>query len=288
MADSELSTVKQCSETRDYLYRKIMVRTSFIGEDSAISTLASTQKKGTAFSGILSDAVEHSVIESSVTEKMEADRTKWNVTYSIYTEHSGGGGGETSAVYYTSQDSMTMVQYQFPLYKYLSADEAAAVQSWESYDWDGEKAEDEGVKKSDFKYWNPLSSNFQPLTTVSQKAASVARKLFAGVEYVQKAYPQITHVERSATRQTHTTRQNALNHIDNTGVPDLGMKNDFSWLKVQYDWTENDDSTWTLTESWTGIPKDNPWDADLYGPNAWAFYNPPPSTSPSPDPDPEP
>ena len=131
MPNTSLSSIQQCGETREYLYRKTVVRTSFIGEDDAIQTLASTQKKGTAFSG-LSSAVEHSVIDSSTTEKIQADRTKWNVVYSIYTEHGGGGGGGTSAVYYTSQDSMSMVQYQFPLYKYLSADEAAAVQAWEN------------------------------------------------------------------------------------------------------------------------------------------------------------
>ena len=276
MPNTSLSSIQQCGETREYLYRKTVVRTSFIGEDDAIQTLASTQKKGTAFSG-LSSAVEHSVIDSSTTEKIQADRTKWNVVYSIYTEHGGGGGGGTSAVYYTSQDSMSMVQYQFPLYKYLSADEAAAVQAWENV------PPEESARKAAFKYQDAQTGEWKDLIDVSEKAKKVAEKLFAGVEYVQRAYPQITHVERSAKCETHSLRQNALNHIDNAGVPAMPMKNDYSWLKVQYDWTENDDSTWTLTEAWTGIPKDNPWDSDLYGPNAWDFFNP---STPVPPPQP--
>lgn len=277
MPNTSLSSIQQCGETREYLYRKTVVRTSFIGEDDAIQTLASSQKKGTAFSG-LSSAVAHSVIDSSITEKIQADRTKWNVIYSIYTEHGGGGGGGgTSAVYYSSQDSMSMVQYQFPLYKYLSADEAAAVQAWENV------PPEESARKAAFKYQDAQTGEWKDLIDVSEKAKKVAEKLFAGVEYVQRAYPQITHVERSAKCETHSVRQNALNHIDNAGVPAMPMKNDYSWLKVQYDWTENDDSTWTLTESWTGIPKDNPWDADLYGPNAWDFFNP---STPVPPPQP--
>ena len=75
MPNNSLSSIQQCGETREYLYRKTVVRTSFIGEDDAIQTLASTQKKGSAFSG-LSSAVAHSVIDSSTTEKIQADRTK--------------------------------------------------------------------------------------------------------------------------------------------------------------------------------------------------------------------
>lgn len=268
MPDS-LSTVTQCGETKEYLYRKTVVRTSFIGEDAAIATLASAQKKGTQFSG-LGSAVAHSVIESSTTEKIASDRTKWNVIYSIYSEHGsgggGGGGGEDSQVYYTSQDSMTMVQQQFPLYKYLNAEEAAAVQSWENL------PPEETSRKSAFKYKDE-NGEWQDLIDVSEKAKKVAEKLFAGIEYVQKSYPQITHVERFSTRRTMTTRQNRLNHIDTSSdVPNLITG--YSWLKVQYDWTENDDSTWTLTESWTGIPDADPWDPDLYGANAWTFYIP--------------
>lgn len=277
MSVADTDKIEQCGETREFLYRKIVVRTSFIGPDQGIYDLASVQKKGTQFSGTGS-AVAHSVIESSTTEKIAADRSKWNVIYSIYTEHGGGsGGGGTSAVYYTSQDSMSMVQYQFPLYKYLNANEATAVQAWENL------PPEESARKAAFKYKDVETNEWVDLIDVSEKAEKVARKLFAGVEYVQKAYPQITHVERMQVRDNDKDRMDALNHIDNSGVPDLGMKNDYSWLKVQYDWTENDDSTWTLTESWTGIPKENPWDPDLYGPNAWDFFNP---TTPTPPPQP--
>ena len=263
---NQLSTVKQCSETKEYLHQKTLVRTSFIGEDSAIETLASTQKKGTAFSG-LSSAIPYSVIDSSTTEKLEADRTKWTVSYSIYTPKvkPGGGGGDDPSTYYTSKDSMTMAQYQFPLYKYLLSDEAAAVMSWENL------AGNEVSAKQNFQYMKSDGS-FDYLSSVSDKAYKAAKKMAAGIEYVQKSYPQITHVEQLSSFKTMTTRQNRLNHIDDSSdVPDLIAN--YQWLKTQYDWQENDDGTWTLTESWMGTPEDQPWDEDLYGSlsSAWKF-----------------
>lgn len=259
MPESSLPTVQQCSETRDYLNQKTVVKVSFIGEDDAIAALASVQKKGTAFSG-LSSAVAHSVIDSSVTEKLQSDRTKWNVTYTIYSPN----GGSSGDAYYTTLDSMTMVQQQFPLYKYLNADEAAAVASWENL------SDDDVDNKKAFKYKKPDGS-YNDLSNVSAKALAVAKKILAGFEYVQKAYPQITHVERFDTKKALTARKNALNHID-TNVPDL--ISGYSWLKVQFDWQQNDDGTWTLTESWMGVPDTDPWDSDLYGANAWDFFIP--------------
>lgn len=270
MPDSDLPTVQQCSETRDYLNQKTVVKVSFIGEDSAIAALASAQKKGTAFSGIGgSGAVAHSVIDSSVTEKLQADRTRWNCTYTIYSPQGGGGGGDA---YYTTLDSMTMVQQQFPLYKYLNADEAAAVASWENL------SDDDVDNKKAFRYKKPDGS-YDDLSNVSAKALAVAKKILAGFEYVQKAYPQITHVERFDTKKSLTDRKNRLNHIDTTNdVPDL--ISGYSWLKVQFDWQQNDDGTWTLTESWMGVPDADPWDSDLYGANAWDFFIP---TNPAPN-----
>ena len=263
-----LSTVQQMSETRDYLYQKTKVHVEFIGEDSAIETLASTQRKGTHYTGIGGgSALSSSYIDSSRTEKIQADRTKWIVDYSIYTpKGGGGGGGGEGGQYYTSTDSMTMVQYQFPLYKYLDQDEAAAVASWENL------SDEDTEHKKNFEY-RKENGSYEALSAVSEKAEKVAKKMFAGIEYVQKSYPQITHVEKFANRLTMTLRQDRLNHIDNTtDVPDL--IDDYSWLKTQYDWQENDDSTWTLTEAWIGVPDSDPWDTDLYGLSAWSFFNP--------------
>ncbi len=262
------------SETRDYLYQKTKVHVEFIGEDGAIATLASAQKKGTHFSGLSGSGLSSTYIDSSRTEKIQADRTKWMVDYTIYTDKSGGGGNS----FYTSTDSMAMVQYQFPLYKYLSADEAAAVASWENL------SEEEVEYKKTFQYSD--NGSYKYLSSVSEKAEKVAKKLFAGIEYVQKSYPQITHVEKHGIKLAMTARQNRLNHIDTSDdVPD--MIANYSWLKTQYDWQENDDSTWTLTESWIGVPESDPWDEDLYGQNAWDFYRSD-DPAPSPDPDPEP
>lgn len=266
MPSSSLPTVQQCSETRDYLNQKTVVKVSFIGEDTAIAALASVQKKGTKFSG-LGSQVAHSVIDSSVTEKLQSDRTKWTCTYTIYSPNGGSGGGDA---YYTTLDSMTMVQQQFPLYKYLNEEEAAAVASWENL------SDDDVDNKKNFKYKKPDGS-YDDLSNVSEKAEKVAKKILAGFEYVQKAYPQITHVEKFDTKKALTARKNALNHID-ANVPDL--ISGYSWLKVQFDWQQNDDGTWTLTESWMGVPEADPWDPDLYGANAWAFFIP---TNPAPN-----
>lgn len=262
-----LETVKQCSETRDYLNQKTVVKVSFIGEDTAIASLASTQKKGTAFSGT-GGVVAHSVIDSSVTEKLQSDRTKWNVTYTIYSPQGGSGGGDA---FYTTLDSMTMVQQQFPLYKYLNAEEAAAVASWENL------SDDDIDNKKNFKY-KKTDGSYDDLSNVSEKAEKVAKKILAGFEYVQKAYPQITHVERFDSKKSLTDRKNKLNHIDNEGVPNL--ISGYSWLKTQFDWQQNEDGTWTLTESWMGVPESDPWDPDLYGANAWDFFIP---TNPVPN-----
>ena len=266
MPSSSLPTVQQISETRDYLNQKTVVKVSFIGEDTAIASLAATQKKGTQFSGTGS-AVAHSVIDSSVTEKLQSDRTKWNCTYTIYSPSGGSGGGDA---YYTTLDSMTMVQQQFPLYKYLNAEEAAAVKSWENL------SDDDTENKKNFKYKKPDGS-YDSLSNVSAKAESVAKKILAGCEYVQKSYPQTTHVEKFDTKKTLATRRNALNHID-ANAPQL--IDGYSWLKVQFDWQQNDDGTWTLTESWMGVPSADPWDPDLYGANAWTFFIP---TNPAPN-----
>ena len=270
MPENTLSTVKQCSETKEYLFQKTVVKTSFIGEDEAINTLASQQKKGTAFSG-LSTAIPYSIIDSSITEKIQADRTKWTVTYSIYTPKTkpgGGGGGEDDSPYYVEKDSMTMAQYQFPLYKYLLSNEAAAVRSWELL------AGNDISAKQNFQYRDE-ADNLQYLSAVSAKALETAKKMAAGIEYVQKSYPIMTHTEQLSARRTMTTRLEKLNHIDDSiYMPSIkDSYPNFQWLKTQFDWVENDDSSWTLTESWMGTPEDQPWDKDLYGLSAWKFVD---------------
>lgn len=261
---SELSTVKQCSEIREYLNQKTVVKVSFIGEDNAISTLASAQKKGAAFSG-LSAAVPNSMIDSSITEKIQADRTKWTVTYSIYTPKTRpGGGGGHDTTYYTSKDSMTMAQYQFPLYKYLLSNEAAAVRSWELL------AGNDISAKQNFQYRDE-EDNLKYLSAVSEKALKTAKKLAAGIEYVQKSYPIITHVQELSAHEKDSDREKRLNTVDDSSdVPDL--IDGYQWLKTQYDWVQTDTSLWTLTESWMGTPEDQPWDKDLYGPPLSAIW----------------
>ena len=157
-----------------------------------------------------------------------------------------------------------MAQYQFPLHKYLLSNEAAAVRSWELL------AGNDISAKANFQYKDE-EDNLKYLSAVSEKALKIAKKLAAGIEYVQKSYPIITHVQELSAHEKDSDREKRLNTVDDSGdVPDL--IDGYQWLKTQYDWVQTDTSLWTLTESWMGTPEDQPWDKDLYGPPISAIW----------------
>lgn len=108
------------------------------------------------------------------------------------------------------------------------------------------------------------------------------KKMMKGVDRVIRFYPQITRKRQYYAPPADLFQK--LSYIDtpptpsgaNTLAPD-GLSTLISthqWLKVQDDCDEQQDHTWTRTESWIGIkltddPNSSPWDPDLYGPNRW-------------------
>lgn len=108
------------------------------------------------------------------------------------------------------------------------------------------------------------------------------KKLMKGVDRVIRFYPQITRKRQYYAPPADLFQK--LSFIDtpptpsgaNTLAPD-GLSTLISthqWLKVQDDCDEQQNHSWTRTESWIGIkltddPNSSPWDPDLYGPNRW-------------------
>ena len=250
-------TVKQLGERTEYLPQYTLTTTSFIGPESVLSGVVTTNKKGDKY-----NSIANTVIESSVTEKMEADRLRWNVSYKTWLSGGGGGGSDP----YISQTwSMNMTQYEFPLDRYLDPDNSRKYNAWKNTDEE---------HKRNFQYLELVSPGAGPqYDDLSGMALSCAKKFYAGIESVMKFYPQATRTSVYDRLHEFKTRADALNHIDNSSVS-AEFSLSCSWLKSGFDWTQNNDNTWVLTESWIGIPADNPWDSELYGPNQWKFYIP--------------
>lgn len=246
-------TVKQLGERVEYFPQYKMTTASFIGPESQLSAMAAANKKGDKY-----DSIANTVIQSSVTEKMEADRLRWNVSYKTWLSGGGGGGGDDP--YISRVWSMNMTQYEFPLDRYLDPENAEKYNAWKNTD----------LKQR--KQWKYLLSTEKENGTpvygdLSGMALSCAQKYFAGIESVMRFYPQATRTSIYEKQQEFEYIYGNLNHIDNT--PSAVYKFDCEWLKSGADWTENSDTTWTLVESWIGAPH---WDEELYGLGAWDFY----------------
>lgn len=250
-------TVKQLGERIEYFPTYTLTTTSFIGSLSSITEKAKNNKKGGKY-----ESTDRTVVESSVTEKMEADRLKWTVSYKTWLS-SGGGGGDDPFISQTW--SMNMTQYEFPLDRYLDPDNMAKYNSWKNMDEE---------HKKNFQYLELVSTGAGPqYDDLDGMALSCAKKYFAGIESVMKFYPQATRTSVYDSLHPFKTRAAALNHIDNSSVS-AEFSLSCSWLKSGFDWTQNNDDTWVLTESWIGVPQNNPWDPQLYGDKQWAFYIP--------------
>ena len=248
---NENEYIKQLGEKVEYFGTYNLTTVSFIGEDSAISGLADTNRKGNKY-----NEIDKSVIQSSITEKIQSDQSKWTCTYKTYLSGSSEIGSETP---FNETWQMSMTQYEYPLERYLSADEAFQFNSWKETDF---------KHRQNFEYFAGYSegANTPIYEGLTGRALDVAKKNWNGVEAVLKFRPQITKTSTYSKKLKMTAEEKALNHIDNSLSSDWGF--DGEWLKSGFDWTENADGTWTLTESWINAPK---WDEDLYGVNAWEF-----------------
>jgi len=239
-------TIKQLNERVEYFNTYTLTTTSFIGLSSVISGLAVENKKGATYDG--------GIVQSSVTEKIEADRAKWTVQYKTQLS---GGGGESDP--YTSQTwTMNMSQVEYPIEKFLSESDASEFQKWKNTD-------DE--HKAKFQYFAAMSQGAGPqYGDLTGRALSAAQKTLNGLEAVLRFYPQATRTSNYKVKHTFSSRAGKLNHIDST--PGSQFDVSCSWLKTGFDWAQNNDTTWTLTETWMGAEK---WDNELYGDNPWGF-----------------
>ena len=157
---------------------------------------------------------------------------------------------------------MNMSQMEYPIERFLLSSDQVLLQKWRNTD-------DE--HKSKYQYFEAMSGTGPQYGELTGRALSAANKVMKGLEGVLRFYPQATRTSIYSTKHEFAIRKNKLNHIDTEPGDEFG--NTFGglsvqWIKSGFDWTENNDTTWTLTESWQAAEK---WDPDFYGPNAWKF-----------------
>lgn len=242
---------KQVGARTEYFKGATRTTETYIGGIASLSAVASEHPKGSKYG-----ESDNNIVESSVLETMESDYGKWTV---IFSDSKSGEGSDTPI---KEQWNMNMTQYEYPLEKYLNEDESSQLRKW--------KDTDEEHKKT-WQYYNGKSLGAGAIYEyLNGKALEVAKKIYAGIENVMKFYPQANRVGLYDSKRTFSSRAEMLNKIDST--PDTQFDDfDVKWLKSAFDWSENSDGTWTLTESWIGAPT---WDENLYGDNAWVFYDP--------------
>ncbi len=145
----------------------------------------------------------------------------------------------------------------------------AMIEAWMK-EPDGQLAKQWKFQKSD--------GTIEELTGAS---LAVAKKIAKGIEAVIRFFPVVTRT-RTYAECPPACLEN-VGFIDTPPAPAGTAKkpsglanavNRHQWLKVKDDADELDNSNWTRTEAWWGIPKtddpnNSPWDADLYGANRW-------------------
>lgn len=235
-------TILQIGKTTSFNKGSTTVSETYIGKESEISVLGYANRVGKRYNGGL--------VTQSQMEKIEADRAKWSVVYQLSVSSGGGGGGDPTepldAVW-----SENCVQYQYPLEKYLSPVEAGKLKEWEDLE--------DATKKA-----SELSSP----TFLSGMALNIAKLKFAGTTDVIRCWPQATRVTTYA--EYVDTLSDNLNKVDDTPKEQFDWWN-IEWMKVQFDWEQNYDGSWRLTESWIGANKqDGGWNRGLY--RDWHFY----------------
>lgn len=185
-------------------------------------------------------------------------------------------------------------QYQYPLERYAGKIDAQHTES--SYGdagkletWKNENGTDQALY-GEFKI--KVDGEEEAL---KDRTLDIAKKIFAGIQSVERYYPEITRVTeyRYIEGDDEEVEKSIIDHIDET--PDLAKIDDTpdsvwagkfpntSWLKVGYDVqtaASQFEGYWnaTVTETWRGVDKtDNSsgWDKNLYGSEAadrWKFY----------------
>ena len=253
--------IEQVGKTTEYKKDVAITTETYIGPENVINTTAASYRAGGSYTPPGGDKA--CTITLSRTEKIQSDRAKWTFSYGQDKSSGQSPDNPLSTVW-----SCVVSQYQFPLEKYLNREEAAKL-----YDWENKEPEEQ---KSILDTEEALSPGIR--ATLPGKSFDVAKLKFSGTNEVQRCYPQATRV-----RTYNNYKKTIAPNLNKTGTEpddefDWTEKNAMSWLKVQFDWEQQPDGTWRLTESWQGYPKsDGGWNSNLY--DTWDFYYEPRSNN---------
>ena len=256
--------IEQVGKTTEYRQDVAVTTETYIGPEDVIATTAASYRAGGSYTPP-GTGQKACTITLSRTEKIQSDRAKWTFSYGQDKGSSSSPDTPLSTVW-----SCVVAQYQFPLEKYLDREEAAKLYDWENKEPDEQKS----ILDSE------AALSPESRATLPGKSFDVAKLKFSGTNEVQRCYPQATRV-----RTYNNYKKTIAPNLNTTGTePDTEFnwtgKNAMSWLKVQFDWEQQPDGTWRLTESWQGYPtNDGGWNSNLY--DTWEFYH---ENQPSPTP----
>lgn len=248
MPDDTLPGELQIGWTEEYKKDVTIVTKTFIGPKTTLETAAASHRVGGKYNG--------STITVSRIEKIEADQAKW--TFSYGTDTSDGSGTDPDRL--SELWSCTVSQYQFPLEKYLNETEAGKLRAWEM--------EEPDMQLKILETERDLDPGIR--ATLPGKSYDVAKLKFSGTNEVIRCYPVATRV--SIYNKYKKSIDPNLNTVDNEAPSGkFSVWSNMSWLKVQFDWEQQSDGTWKLTEAWQGAPKDDGgWKRKLY--DEWDFF----------------
>ena len=262
------ATVYQSGEEIDWGQKFAMVTRTYIGPDNDILDMGKANKVG---SGLNLGNGLSGTVQSCKTIKLDADRSK--LVYTVRSKNYEGSGGEEDPNLLDETWQVTMAQMEVPLYRYCSPDaengdedygNAVALNAWEN--------ETDPTLKNEFKY---MGDDGEPVT-LAGRTLDLAKLINSGVEARLVFYPQatlVTNCEDYKKVSNFSNRRAALNYIDDTPNDELDLTG-YSWLKSSFDWNQNADGTWVLTETWIGSPQYlGDWAKGLYDKNNhWNMY----------------
>ena len=205
--------------------------------------------------------------------------------YSAKSSWNLGEPAEDSAIVTWEEKS---TDYEFGLEVYAGEDDpnAGDFEAWKN---------EKNRNIENYKAFQYLPEGATEVVKLSDKPKTLelAKKYYAGIESVRRAYPEVIRTTRyfnyksGDKDEVDATLLGKINETPNLYYKDstpadiwdpIFPKNDFDWLKASFDvQTEPTeyDKVWnmTVTESWLGIDKTDrgEWDDDLYGDNRWAF-----------------
>lgn len=213
------------------------------------------------------------------------------IPYSGKINLAGGGGGEDDPEFSKSfswQEKST--RYQFGLQVYAGDVDEDSNEFANAGAYSGWLAEESrnAENYAAFKYTSDNGT-----TALSGRTLELAKKHYAGIENVERAYPEVIRTTNYVNLKARTSsiadlideidENPNLYQIDTTPVSAwIGKFPYYSWLKTTYDVEATPteyENYWnvTVTEGWMGVDEDErgPWDENLYSElsaNRWKFY----------------